>query len=220
MRDVELLAPWPASLPQLPHVVPLEQPVALLLRHAERPTIPSGQTGNSIGLTEQGARAAELLGHTLGHRILRLRTSPVRRCVETAEALRRDASATIEMVSDTSLGDPGVYVNDPALAWQNWEQWGHEGVIERLVAGSGMPGMNDPDRAARALSEHMVRESLGHPGLTVWVTHDIILIATVARLWGVTLDRSWWPAFLEAAALWREGERVVVSYRDRCEMVV
>jgi broad specificity phosphatase PhoE len=134
-RDVESQISWPTSPPPLPQFIPLDRPVALLLRHAERPPIPPGQTGNSLGLTEYGERTAELFGHALGSRINGIRTSPVQRCIETAEALRMGAAASIQKVSDTMLGDPGAYVHDPVAAWQNWEKWGHEGVIERLVAG-------------------------------------------------------------------------------------
>ncbi|MDI1481309.1 histidine phosphatase family protein [Polyangium sp. y55x31] len=200
--------------------LPQDRAVVLLLRHAERPAIPPGETGQSLSLTERGARAAEALGEALGERIRRVNTSPVPRCVETAAAIRRGASILVDIVPDRWLGDPGPYVHDPSLAFQNWLELGPEGVIEALVHGrKGLAGMHDPDAAARRLLGHLERFLDEAAGLHIAVTHDIVLVATIARLWAEPLERPWWPGFLDAAALFREGDSLVLAYRDRAEVV-
>ena len=68
------------------------------------------------------------------------------RCVQTAEALRAGASVEIPIVVDRLLGDPGVFVVDEKVAWANWEERGHEGVMAHLVSGhEPLPGMAAPD---------------------------------------------------------------------------
>ncbi|HVK71196.1 MAG TPA: histidine phosphatase family protein [Polyangium sp.] len=202
------------------HSLPDDRPVVLLLRHAERPAIPPGETGHALSLTERGARAAEALGEALGQRIRRLNTSPVPRCVETAAAIRRGAGILVDIVPDRWLGDPGPYVHEPSLAFQNWLDLGPEGVIEALAHGrKDLPGMHDPDAAARRLLGHLESLLDDEAGLHVVVTHDIVLVATIARLWAEPLDRTRWPGFLDAAALFREGDSLVLSYRGRAERI-
>lgn len=48
------MKPWPADLPPLPTATPNDRPVALLLRHAERPPIPLHEHGADLSLTEHG----------------------------------------------------------------------------------------------------------------------------------------------------------------------
>jgi hypothetical protein len=216
----------PASaLWALPEVVPETGPVVLLLRHAERPPMPPGEHGHSLRLTPQGARSAEILGQWLGSRVAAISTSPVPRCVETAEAIRLGALSSAAIVRDTWLGDPGPFVRDRTLAWSTFRELGIEGVIEALVLGKkGLPGMNDPDVAARDLSRHLSHhlrsDRAEEARFHLAITHDIVLAAFVARLSRRRLERSSWPRFLEAAAFWREGDQHFLSYRERHERVL
>ena len=65
----------------------------LLLRHAERPPIPPGTFGNDLEITPAGRREAEALGRALaqGEPVAGVYSSPVLRCVQTAEAMAAGA---------------------------------------------------------------------------------------------------------------------------------
>ena len=208
------MKPWPPDLPPLPEGTPGDRPVALLLRHAERPPIAPGEHGTDLALTAHGRRSAERLGATLRPRILSLSTSPVRRCRETAEAMRRGAGLDIDIVDDRLLGDPGVFVTDPELAWTHWQTMGHEAVVEHIArAGHPLPGLAPPVHAAHQLARHLVRALQDSPvGLHIFVTHDAVLYPTISRLLAGTYGQPGWPMYLEAAALWGVPPESTIAY--------
>lgn len=194
---------------------PTEEPVALLLRHAARTPLPPDDVGYALPITEAGAELARELGRLLGRRLRSLRSSPLVRCIQTAEVLRGGAGEDMPIVSDRLLGDPGVYVIDERLAWTQWQTLGHEGVMRHLVSSSdALPGMARPDEAARILVGHMLTSAEGTPGVHVFVTHDSLVTATAARLLGRALGPEEWPLYLEGAFFWRSEDGLHVAYRD------
>lgn len=207
------MRPFPTDLPPLPAMLPNDRSVALLLRHAERPPIAPGELGAELPLTPRGVTLAGALGHSLGAALCGIHTSPVRRCRETAEALQQGAGASaLQILDDRMLGDPGAFVTDPARAWQHWRERGNERVVELLAWGSDqLPGLAAPFSAAQDLATHVLANT--ESGVHVFVTHDAILLPTVARLLPGVADRTWWPDFLECAAFWFDEDAPCVAYR-------
>jgi len=112
------------------------------------------------------------------------------------------------------LGDPGAYVLDDQLAWQNWERLGHEEVMRHLVSnGDALPGMAHPKTAASTLVEHMLVHVGNTTGVHAFVTHDSLVTATAAQALSKELGPDAWPDFLEAAFFWKQGNRFVAAYR-------
>jgi len=195
--------------------VPSGVPLALLLRHAERPPLPPHEPGNDVALTEEGREACRRLGQALGDQLRGLNTSPVLRCLETAEALRTGAGASCEVVHDRMLGDPGAFVVDPQQAWTSWLGWGANGVARALMTGEKVPpGFADPGQATRALAAHLASHLPSTPGVHVFVTHDTLLGPFVARGLGRVLGAETWPGFLHGALLWKEGAQLLLAYRE------
>lgn len=216
----ELSGGWciPPSVLRWLSEMPTERHVALLLRHSVRPPFEPGDDGYALPLTAEGRALARDLGQRLGPRLATLHTSPLLRCVQTAEALREGAAVPCDVVPDRLLGDPGVYVIDDRLAKRTWLDLGHEAVMTHLVGGDGMlPGLADSADAARRLIRHMLEPDRG-AGLHVFVTHDSLVTATVARTLGRRLCKDDWPFYLEAAFFWREASGVGVAYRDHREV--
>ena len=169
-----------------------------------------------VPLTETGRSLAAELGEIIKGRLKTLHTSPVLRCVETAEAIRTGADASHSMSIEHSrlLGKPGVYVLDSGQG--HWEKYDHHHMMQYLMAHPGEPmsGMARPDFAARFLVLRMLAIAGNCPGLHVFVTHDSLVSATVARLFGQPLDQSEWPHYLEGAFFWMDGQTVSGAYRD------
>lgn len=206
----------PPSMTRWLAKAPGDAPVAVLLRHSVRGPLPSGDAGNAVPITPDGTHLAQRLGTMLGDRLRTLHASPVPRCVQTAEALRAGAGTDVPIVPDRLLGEPGVYVVDSERAWTNWETLGHEAVMRSLVAGNeALPGMADPDPAARLLVRHMLAVAGDRPGFHLFITHDVVITATVARLLGEPLGRKDWPWYLEGAFFRQEDGCISTSYRDR-----
>jgi broad specificity phosphatase PhoE len=184
-----------------------------LLRHAERGPIPKGESGDDVLLLPSGVRAARLLGASLGPRLVSVRTSPVLRCVHTAEALLDGADRADRPVADARLGAPGVYVTDPRLAWPHWERLGNSGVMAALVHGERLPGLADPAAAARTLLAHVLAMPDLRPGVHAWVTHDSILAPTVAHLLGIRDVDLVLPEFLEPLVILPGSSTVLLTWR-------
>ncbi|ACY13401.1 histidine phosphatase family protein [Haliangium ochraceum] len=194
----------------------LRAPVAVLLRHSVREGQPSRDVGYTLPITETGTRLAEALGAYLGERLRTLRTSPLPRCTQTAAALRAGAGVDIPITNDPMLGDPGAFVIDGRRAASNWQERGHESVMHHLVNGEGaLPGMADPEAAARFLVQHMLGIVDDLPGVHVFVSHDALVMPTAARLLGTPMRTEDWPWYLEGAYFWREAGQVHVAYRER-----
>lgn len=195
--------------------IPTGMPLALLLRHAERPPLPTDGPGNEVALTEAGHGAARRLGQALGNKLLGLYTSPVLRCHETAEALRAGAGANCDVVQDRMLGDPGVFVVDPRQAWRSWGGLGPGTIARSLMTGNAVPpGFAEPGHAARRLAEHLSNHLPVTPGVHVFVTHDTVLGPFIAQGLGRVLDGATWPSFLHGALLWKDGKNLVLAYRE------
>lgn len=196
-------------------VVPADRPLALLLRHANREDGFSGLVSNEMPINDLGRQRTHALGKLLSGRLRSIHTSPVRRCRETAEVLKATAGGEAPVYEDFTLGGPGVFVVDEQAAAANWEVLGVSGVIHALVAGDPcLPGMAKPDDAAQALVGHMLARSEGENGIHVFVTHDYLVTATVARVLGQVVEEEHWANYLEGAFFWREKDAIAVCYRD------
>lgn len=219
MTEVAYVIP-PSTLGWL-DAAPKDRPVAFLIRHSVRGPLPSDGSGYTVPITEVGVRVAEQLGAVIGSRLRSLHASPLVRCVQTAEALGRGACTTLEVQRDRLLGDHGVFVHDNRLAWdEGWARLGHEGVMACLVGDPHpLPGMAAPEPAARYLVHRMLA-AISAPGVHVFCTHDSIVTATAARMLGLPLGTDAWPWYLEAAAFWRDGDRVEARYRHHQSAVV
>lgn len=195
--------------------VPSDGPVALLLRHSVRDELPPDDVGYGLPITDVGQELAIELGSILGDRLKTLHTSPLARCVQTAEGLRSGAGVEVQIRPDDLLGDPGVFVLDCEKAWRHWQTVGHEAVMEGLVSQDDpMPGMARPTEAARFLVHHMLGAANGVPGIHVFVTHDSLVTATAARFLGRRFGTPEWPWFLEGALFWRDEQGFSGVYRD------
>lgn len=195
--------------------VPASLPVVLLIRHSVRGHLSPGDAGYTVPITDVGTALAHDLGSLIGSRLRSLHTSPLLRCIQTAEVLRTGAGQDIAIIQDSLLGDPGVFVIDTKRAGAQWEKLGHEGVMQHLVSQDDpLPGLADPGPAARLLVRHMLAAANGQPGLHVFVTHDSLITATVAQLLHLPLGKEAWPWYLEGAFFWRENEYLTTAYRD------
>lgn len=212
-KEIEWIIP-PSLLRNL-EKAPIDQPVVLLLRHSVRGPLPLGDAGNCVPITEAGWRIALELGRKLGPNLQTLHSSPVPRCLQTAQALREGAGLDTGILESRLLGDPGVYVLDSESAWNNWKTLGYEEVMRHLVSeDEALPGMARPDEAAWLLVHHMLFSAGDRSGIHVFITHDILITATVARLQGTHHGPSDWPWFLEGALFWRSKQGVCVAYRE------
>jgi len=204
----------------LPRQLPDDRPVALFLRHAERPPIPDGSMGTALALTERGLKDARALGERLAGRIVHARTSAIHRCVQTTRAIIEGARSALAPLEDPAIGVPSTFIQAGEAAERTLRELGFGRFMRYLIEGEEtLPGLAHPAEGARLMREHALNTLTAQPGLHLYVTHDAMIGALVARSWREALDEGGWPGFLEGAALWREDGRVVLSYRERCRAI-
>ena len=85
----------PPSVTRWMAEAPVSEPVAMLLRHSVRDRLPPGKIGDTLPITPVGAALGHELGALLGSRLRTLHTSPLARCVQSAEALRAGAAVDV-----------------------------------------------------------------------------------------------------------------------------
>lgn len=204
-----------ASILERLATVPEGVDVSLVIRHAEREEIPAGTFGHDVNLTAEGTRAAEQLGAALsGDWALSLLSSPVPRCVQTAQALLRGAGSSGMVRTDSRLGGPGAFIVDPETAGPLFLELPIPEIARRqLRDATPLPGMRPTSEGVEMLLD-LVTSPLGSEGkIHVFVTHDIILSVFVAALYGKDVDEIGWPDFLEGLIVWRSGDRLQLSWR-------
>lgn len=172
---------------------------SLLIRHATRPEIPCGSFGNNLSITDEGRRQAKVMGQVLGSRVRRLVTSPVLRCVQTAEAICRGAGAPGPVTTNCVLGDPGIWIADGDAVGDVFLEHGPQGVVARQLGGHAVRGMTPLEIGAKRFVDALVPTPREPGAIDVFVSHDAVIAPLFAVLLGVQSLPEIWPGYLEGA---------------------
>lgn len=185
--------------------IPAGVPVALLTRHSLR-ELGTGIPSYDLPLTPEGVALAETWGGRLPRPLHGFHSSPVGRCMDTAQAMARGAGADVAVTPALALVEPGCFVEDIRNVGPVFLQMGPLGFANRHIQ-EPLPGLLSPEAGSAKIIRH-VRESLGPAGsLTVHVTHDTILAAFVYHLLGRSrIEEEDWPWMMEGAWLWFDGD--------------
>ena len=170
----------------------------LLVRHAERPRIPNGELGNDLSITALGEDQTKKFSEELSN-VVSIHSSPILRCMQTSEIIADNCSYDrSNIIQSQLLGDPGFYISDGKLAWENWQKLGCDGVNRHLISGKEtLDGFHNLDDAALKLSDTIYEQlSQSVSGTHIWLTHDTILAAYASRVLPEQLQLEQWPHYL------------------------
>src|SRR5574337_1233787 len=113
---------------------PTDSKLALLLRHGDREQIPKGEFGNEILLNEKGKQRSLAFGEALkDSEVSRIFTSPIPRCIQTAELIAKGFGRELEIIQTKSLGDPGLHTADEKLAGEFYLTHGFHEILRRFI---------------------------------------------------------------------------------------
>ncbi len=206
----------PTIAERLSHI-PGPAHAALIIRHAEREGIPTGEFGVDIPLTARGVAEAERLGGALicAGKELTVVSSPVPRCVQTGEAILRGADCPGGVALDRRLGDPGPFVVDTDAGGPLFLELPVPEIVRRqLQQAEPLPGMRPTPDGVEILLSLTAEQLENHGRLSVYVTHDAILAVLVASLFRLPLEETGWPEYLEGLLLWRSSGSLRFSWRS------
>lgn len=200
-------------------LIPCTARVAILMRHAERAPIPSGQHGNEMPLTGQGEQDCAAMGDLLQHRDLALLHSPTRRCAQTAN--RIGDAKHMPLASRPSLAlRCDAYVDDferalPTLSRFISEPGFYARFVKRLSKHTHTPPyphFRPPFLAAAELLAGLLPQHKGQIGLGI--THDWLLKVAASHATGAITAREN-ADFLDALFIWKLGRDVWYYHKGR-----
>jgi len=169
--------------------------IALLIRHADRNKIPEGSFGDEIQLNTRGKQNAFNFGQKLAnYRINKIYSSPVMRCVQTAKHLLKGYKKELQVEKSTILGSPGAYVYNEQLAGDYFLKVGFEAMYQNYISGEQIPGIRNEE--GTEILHHFIQQNTQNEGITIFITHDIIIANYDFHSTGTIYTKENWIPFL------------------------
>lgn len=171
--------------------------MALLVRHGDREQIPIGEFGNEILLNERGQRRSIEFGERLKQfPVVKIYTSPIPRCVQTAQLMVQGFGKKLDIVQTKCLGDPGLHTLDEKIAGDFYLQHGFHEMLRRFVRKEDVPGVPNIDQLRVTMTD-FISKSADQDGLTVFVTHDSLIAMFHHCIDGTIYTLENWVDYLE-----------------------
>lgn len=184
-----------------------------LLRHAERHVILPGEFGNEVDLTEDGKSSCQLLAEKLSKQLISIQTSPVKRCLQTAQLLLKAAKVQHIQTSHL-LGDPGIFIVDRHHAHVYCSHHEPLEMVQHLLSKQDNPAgfCNSTTETAYELIRYLLK-TVTEPGLSLFITHDSILSVLLGVIFEELTLEYLWPTYLEGLFFWQQHNLVHMVYR-------
>lgn len=172
-----------------------------LIRHTERYEIPDGELGNDVNITPNGIKMANDFGKLLKNKnLLKIYTSPVKRCVHTAGIIVEGYGKNIEIVSSSMLGNPSAYIKDSKLAFEKMNETSFFNGYLDLINGKERPGFYSLQEGSERLDNFM-KETSSENGLTLYISHDIVILYYIFFKTQKIYSQENWLDFLDGIKL-------------------
>lgn len=195
--------------------------VMLVVRHSIRTTIgvPDVKLAYSAPLTAEGQELAWQFGRMLSNdHPATLRFSRVPRCEDTAHFIRRgiiEKGGHCEIVGRREYLE-APYVVDPVQVMEVFVKSGTAGFAERWASGKlGTSMIGNIESTGRSFLDRVleVGEKENSGTLSIFVTHDLTLLALLSLVFDVTDPEFPWPDYMGGAVLAREEDSLILHYR-------
>jgi broad specificity phosphatase PhoE len=154
---------------------PKDVKLAVLIRHADRDKIPDGSFGNEVLLNRKGVENSIAFGEKLKDvKINRIFTSPILRCIQTAEFIEEGHGSDLTYHITKSLGDPGLHIADDKMAGEFILKHGFDVMYRKFVNGEEIPGVSSLQEFEKQMTSFIERNTTDS-GVTFFVTHDSVI---------------------------------------------
>ncbi|WP_194847948.1 histidine phosphatase family protein [Candidatus Neptunochlamydia vexilliferae] len=178
----------------------------LLIRHAERHPFEKGSLGLEVGLTSQGKKSAEQLGHSLKDiTVNKILTSPVERCIHTSECFVKGYGKSCAIEPSSLIGSPGPFIFDPDAAGPVFLSTHLIEVAQSIVKGVSLPGMRTLSEGGQIFLDHV---STLDSKITLMISHDIIIALLSAFLLQDVHVENYMPDFLKGLLIEYTGNKI------------
>ncbi len=175
--------------------------IALLLRHSEREAIPKGELGDDVNITPYGIKLANNFGIQLQKfNVNKIFTSPVKRCIQTANQIAFGYQKKIEITETQILGSPSAYINDIEKATEHFLK---SSVFENYMAlcnGKKLSGFCTLNEGSEIL-DNFINQNKRDDSLTLFISHDIIILYYIYYKTKTIYTRENWLDFLDGTII-------------------
>ena len=149
--------------------------LSLLIRHGDRDSIPNGSFGNEVLLNEKGKQNSIEFGKGLADlKINKILTSPVSRCIQTAEYIVKGYGKNINIIETTALGAPGLHINDEKIAGEFYLKYGFDEMYKRFLNEENIPGIPSANEINQSIN-NFINANTDSNGITIFVSHDMLI---------------------------------------------
>lgn len=205
-------APVPAHLPPSMmasvKLLPTDKALMLFTRHSLRERSDGqGFASYQLPLTPKGRVLAKAWGRWLATHLpysmdVDSISSPIGRCIDTADLMQQGAGCQREIHQQTLLVEPGSLVIDAPVASQVFKKIGAFNFINQFLSGEAQGTKNAYQGGLDLLSLFYHNQpNLGQ--LALAVSHDTLLSAFLAVMFDVAkIEWNDWPKMMEGVFLW------------------
>jgi hypothetical protein len=172
--------------------------VKMVVRHAERPVFKGLKAPHEVSITEHGKKDAERLGRLLrqyGLSVDGCASSPVRRCIQTAEFIAEGNQYHGKVETSPSLGGSGLFMDDGEALDHTLDTCTIEEIIGSQLAGNKVPGMRDLEEGLRIFMGRVLSDQ--SIDFEVFVSHDLFVCPAVHYLTETSYSAKGNTGFLE-----------------------
>lgn len=172
--------------------------VKMVVRHAERPLFKTAKAPNDVSITSGGKDEAERLGKLLGHHgiiVNACASSPVRRCIQTAQHIAHGSGYSEKIEVSLRLGGSNLFNDDEVALMATFDSLTIEEIIAMQLVGEKVPGMKGMEEALRIFLGQVLSDP--GPGFEVIVSHDLFVCQAVHYLTGTEFLPERCTGFLE-----------------------
>jgi broad specificity phosphatase PhoE len=181
-----------------------------IFRHAEKSTNMKSSDENSITLTQRGEESSREFGKefiNLYQNISFLKSSPIKRCIRTAELFIEGTSKNIKIFLSKNLGDPGVFIENEIVAAKHFKKNKCKNIIQCQINGINLEGIRDIRIGVKMLLEDILLD-LKRNEITLYITHDVIMIPFICYLTDNLISLLNWINYLEGFYLWSKNNNI------------
>ena len=204
--------PAPAHLPESMissvSLLPTDKRLILFTRHSLRERSDgNGFASYQLPLTPKGRVLAKSWGRWLaGHLPYSLDvdslSSPIGRCIDTAQLMQAGAGLQRQITHQSLLVEPGSLVTEPELANVVFKEIGVLNFINRFLQGN-LEGTKNAYQGGLDILSLFYQHQPQYGHLMLAVSHDTLLSAFLAVMFDVhEIDWNDWPKMMEGVFLW------------------
>ena len=189
--------------------------IKLVVRHAERPLFKGLRAPHGVSITEDGKREAERLGVLLRKHGLNLdgcASSPVPRCIQTAELIAIGNEFRGSLETSPSLGGSGLFMDDMEALEHTLDTCSIEEIIGSQLEGRKVPGMRDLKEGLKVFMGRVLSDR--SKDFEVFVSHDLFVCPAVHYLTETEYSSEGNTGFLEGFFIALKGDRTMVLWES------